>query len=375
MMKKLKIMVLADFFSSLGGTENYNYNLISGLKKLGAEIVVCIGERPRQQVWLKKLQENDIPCYYPKKFHDCLSNREIEKDFFDNDFDDIYQNFCPDIIYVHPAGKMYVTYMERYPNSNIHVLGTDYTSGSGNTAHWYVPELPKYINSITAFVSRCRAETKGLREFHKYTGPIIEIPHLIPSSKNFTDVNNNVLSVGCILRLSPEKGLGFLLGAWRQIIDEFPCAKLHVYGDGAYYKYYQELAQCLGIAENVFFEGTYTPGEGIDAVASKHKIFVQPSLFESIPNVLIELLLRKRCIIASDVGGISEILTPDGTAGVLVPAASTDAIYNAIKYLFTNQSKIDSLAQHGYQNAIGMYNYDKNITEYYNLFCKIVNKK
>lgn len=374
-MNKLKIMVLADFFSSLGGTENYNYHLICGLKKLGADILVCIGERPKQDTWINLLNQKGIQCCYPERFHKDLSDREIEKNFFETDFDSIYKAFCPDIIYVHPAGKMYITYMEKYYNDGIPIVGTDYTAGNDNTSHWYVPELPKYINSISAFVSRCKAETKGLRIFHKYTGPIVEIPHLIPLPNNFIDKPNDIYSVGCILRLTPEKGLGFLLGAWKKVIQDFPTATLHIYGNGAYNQYYNELGQCLGVAKNIVFEGTYTPDTGIDSVASNHKIFVQPSLFESIPNALIELLLRKRCIIASDVGGISELIPQENNAGILIPSASTDAIYSAIKYLFTHQSEIKTLAKHGYTNALAVYNYDKNIQEYYELFCEVANNK
>lgn len=374
MNQKLRALFLLDFFSSLGGTEFYNYNLICGLQNRGIDIVVCIGERPRENVWLELLRKRNISCYYPEQYHDSFDDRQIETVFYKDTVEAIIREYAPNLIYVHPAGKLLITHYEHFPQCDIPVVATDYTTPGSNTTHWYRPELKEHISKISVFVSRCKAEEDGIRTHHHFDGPIINIPHLIPPADTIQPADSTDLSVGTILRLSPEKGLDFLLGAWCQVIRRFPESVLHIYGKGPYEGYYMELAKSLGITASVVFEGHYPPITGLREIATRHRIFVQPSLFESIPNAMLELLQNKKAIVATRVGGIPEIINEDDGEGILVDPASTDQLSAAIIRLLSDQELVESISQKSYSKVSRLYHYENSLDRYRTLFFEIAEK-
>ena len=52
--KPKKVLLLCDFFSSLGGTEYYNYALAKGLKDNGIDVRIYVGEKPLNSTWRDK---------------------------------------------------------------------------------------------------------------------------------------------------------------------------------------------------------------------------------------------------------------------------------------------------------------------------------
>lgn len=120
----------------------------------------------------------------------------------------------------------------------------------------------------------------------------------------------------------------------------------------------------------MIFEGTYPPFTGIDSIASKHTVFVQPSLFESIPTSLIELMLRGRSIVASNVGGIPELI--NSRTGILTEPGNTDQIAIAIIDLLKHPAKAKKLATAAQALATERYNYNDTLDKIYKLYNDIV---
>lgn len=98
-----------------------------------------------------------------------------------------------------------------------------------------------------------------------------------------------------------------------------------------------------------FFDGIFEPTIGIDKVAKKHNIFVLPSLFEGMPVSLIELMARKRVIIATKVGGNMELLGKP-QAGILVERGNPKALAEKIKLLFKKPEKQVEFSKKSYQS-------------------------
>ncbi len=59
----LRILFLVDFFSFYGGTEYINYNLLAGLKELGHEIKVCVGEKLSFDTWADMAREKGVEMF------------------------------------------------------------------------------------------------------------------------------------------------------------------------------------------------------------------------------------------------------------------------------------------------------------------------
>ena len=365
MKKKLKILFLMEFFSFLGGTEYGNYNLISGLKALGHDIKVCVGERLSYDIWAKMIRALDIELFVSSKPYDTTESLERDTQFADSVVVPLIKSWRPDLIYSHPPGKLLIALMNKCPDLDIPIAALEYTVPDKNTKDWHHPGLLAVQQRISAYIAKCGEAERGIRDYFGYKGPIYRLPNLIAKVPEGADVlTGELLSVGCIGRLSPEKGIGFLLGAWKEVAAKVPSATLHFYGHGMYEDYYKKLAEALGIGDSVYFEGTFQPISGLDSVAKKHKIFVQPSLFESMPNSLIELLLRKKALIATEAGGIPELIHPEKGEGILVKAGSTDDLSDAILRLVQNESLADSMASKSQKAAAEIYDYKRNLLNY-----------
>lgn len=144
-----------------------------------------------------------------------------------------------------------------------------------------------------------------------------------------------VCSVG---RLSIEKGHRFLILAWPGVLKQYPTARLVIVGDGPERTNLENLALHLGIADSVQFVGfTDSPM----AYVSDCDVFALPSLTEGLPVALLEACAAAKPVVASDVGGIGEVVS-SGTSGILVRAGRPEELERAVLSLLeSRQRRID----------------------------------
>ena len=365
MEKKLRILFLLDFFSFLGGTEAVNFALLKGLKERGHELAVCVGEEPSFPAWAESIRALSIPLFTSGAPYRQTNDLDAERAFIETQVGYLAESWRPDVIFAHPPGRLLIAFLEGYPDLGIPVVAMEYTVPGKNTAGWYHPALPGIQHRITTYIAKCREAEEGLRTYYGYQGPIIQIPNpVLGGPETEPPIQGDLLSVGCVARLSPEKGIGFLLGAWHKVSEQVPGASLHLYGHGLHEGYYRTLTQDLGLTDSVVFEGTFPPVTGLAEVAKRHRIFVQPSLFESIPNAMIELLLWKKAFVASKVGGIPELIHPERGEGLLVDPASTDQLSDALLCLLRDRALTDSMAERSWLTVRGTYNYETVVSRY-----------
>lgn len=80
----------------------------------------------------------------------------------------------------------------------------------------------------------------------------------------------------------------------------------------------------------------------------RSKILVIPSRMESIPQVIKEAFFLKVPIVATNVGGISELITNEEN-GILIPSENPEKLIESINNLLANKELADRLAENGYQ--------------------------
>ena len=109
-------------------------------------------------------------------------------------------------------------------------------------------------------------------------------------------------------RLNPQKGQWHLIRAFRKVVDEIPDAKLYILGQGELEEKLKALTSALNLDDNIIFLGFV---EAPHAYIMKSRVFVFPSLFEGLGNVLLEAMVCGTPCIASDCfSGPREILSP-----------------------------------------------------------------
>lgn len=123
--------------------------------------------------------------------------------------------------------------------------------------------------------------------------------------------------------LRPKKGVEVLIDA----IANVPDAVFLIVGDGSMREEWAALAERNGIASRIRWAGYR---RDVDQLLAGCDLFVHPSLDDAFPTVLLEAMAAGLPVVASDVGGIPEIVEP-GVTGQLVPPGDAPALANAIR--------------------------------------------
>lgn len=154
---------------------------------------------------------------------------------------------------------------------------------------------------------------------------------VIKQELKIRDENINIVTVG---QLSPQKGIDYLLEAFRNTKEVFPNIMLLVVGHFVSHEYKNKLFNLVKkykLDDNVIFTGWRD--DSINIVSYMH-IFVSASLSEGVPRSIIEAMALGKPVVATDVGGVSETVIVGETGFVVKPAepkALSDAIIKLIK--------------------------------------------
>jgi len=163
--------------------------------------------------------------------------------------------------------------------------------------------------------------------------------------------------IGSISRLSPVKGLKYLLLAMKDILCEMPEARLLLVGEGPSKEYLMGLARKLGIENNVFFALNTTQTQRFLSIID---VFIFYSLEEGLGLSLLEALASGKSCVASNVGGVSSIIE-DGVTGILVPPKDTHALKDAIIRVLKDKRLSASLAKKGNAMVKEKFSLDKMV--------------
>jgi glycosyltransferase involved in cell wall biosynthesis len=149
----------------------------------------------------------------------------------------------------------------------------------------------------------------------------------------FSGPGPHLLAAG---RLTRQKGFDILLQAMPAVLLQIPSARLTILGQGPLQNELTEQARKLGIADKVQFPGfQQNPWRYI-----KHAtIFVMPSRYEGLGNILLEALVLGTPVVASDCPGAMRELQEIGVSMTLVPPENVEALANAIVSLCRNPQK------------------------------------
>jgi glycosyltransferase involved in cell wall biosynthesis/ubiquinone/menaquinone biosynthesis C-methylase UbiE len=139
--------------------------------------------------------------------------------------------------------------------------------------------------------------------------------------------------IGSVGRLTIQKGYDILARAARRVCDLHPRVRFAVVADGPLRAELSALITQLGIADRFHLCGfQQDPTNFLAAI----DIFVSPSRWEGLPLVVVEAMLQGKPIVATNVGGNSEIVKT-GSTGTLVPPEDPAALANALVAMLDSQ--------------------------------------
>ena len=156
--------------------------------------------------------------------------------------------------------------------------------------------------------------------------------------------NNDYLIGHAGALVDSDKGQTILIEAATRLEEEGFRISLIFMGQG---KDYDLLRRKAGNLKSVFFPGQISK---ITNYLAALDIFVFPSRNEGLGSVLIDVMRCNVPIIASDTGGIPDLIT-DGINGILVPVGRPEQLAEEIKNLLDSKEKREAIANNAYKTA------------------------
>lgn len=173
------------------------------------------------------------------------------------------------------------------------------------------------------------------------------------------------LIVGTVGRLERAKGHINIIKCAQQM-EKYNCIFVIV-GDGSLKEYLKNEIKKKQLLRTVFITGqSKFPIEWL----KKMDIFILPSLWEGCPNAIIEAMMVGLPIIASDVGGIKEMV--DNKSGFLIPANDVNSLVKKLTILIENEKLRKSMGNHAQKRALQLFDISKMVSIYENTYTEII---
>ena len=196
------------------------------------------------------------------------------------------------------------------------------------------------------------------------------IPNGIDANLNRLGIDNKLKDLirgkfvfTTIARLHAQKGHMYLIDAIEKVSLTMPDSLFLLVGGGDLENKLKQIVNEKKISCIKFL------GErnDIDSILSMSDCFILPSLWEGMPNVLLEAMKYKLCIIATRVEGSSEIVI-DKKTGVLVSPSNSTELADAISFVYQNKKHAYELGEAGFQRVISHYSIEKYVQSFISLY-------
>ncbi len=330
----------------VGGAERFLVELVQGLPKTHFEVkVVCIA---RKGIWAHSLERDgiEVSCLNKRTgFHPTILPRLMS----------LIRREKPDLVntYLWTADLW-----ARLAAILTHVPCILVTEQNVDVwKRWYHRWIDRLLFLYTDYVICVSDQVADFyrREFRLPSRKLRIIPNAISLSpfsrepyslvfRESLDDDTSHFLYACIARLHPQKGHEVLLQAVRLLLNQgYTSFSVLLVGEGPLTDRLRELAASMGLDPWVTFLGVR---QDIPRILRHVDAFVLPSLYEGLPLSVIEAMAAELPVIATRVGGTSQIVR-DGHTGLLVPPNDPSSLANAMRTLLLNSAAAKRMGRNG----------------------------
>lgn len=172
------------------------------------------------------------------------------------------------------------------------------------------------------------------------------------------------LLLGTIARLTRQKGHAFLLDAVPAILKQFPQAHFLLVGDGPLNEKLQSHANRLGVGNAVHFLGFR---RDVREILNALDVFVLPSLYEGLPNAVLEAMACGLPVVATHVDGTPEAVRHHQT-GILVPPENAGELARALTDLLARPDLMKRMGRAGRERVESVFALKTQIDQFVQLY-------
>ena len=177
--------------------------------------------------------------------------------------------------------------------------------------------------------------------------------------------------VGMVGRLSKEKGPIEMIEAFNLVRRDIKAAKLLIVGDGPMTGQIKDRIQALGLREEIVLVGH---SNRVQPFYEAMDMLVSPSFTEGLSNVILEAFAYKLPVIATNVGGNSEIID-SGVNGLLVSNNSAYVLGGALRRLLLDRKTRLKFGELGYKTVRSRFDFRDRVTKEESFYESLMKEK
>jgi L-malate glycosyltransferase len=138
-------------------------------------------------------------------------------------------------------------------------------------------------------------------------------------------------------------------------------------GDGPEEEAIKDQINQLGLEQNVRMLGYM---EDVREILAAIDLFVLPSEHEAFGRAVVEAMLMEKPVIATAVGGLPELISPD--TGLLVPAGCPQELGDALHFIISEPEKGIRMGQRGRERAVNCFSLNRYVKEMTSVFDELL---
>ena len=173
--------------------------------------------------------------------------------------------------------------------------------------------------------------------------------------KRIKEGKEDVITIVSVSRQAERKGTDLLIEVIPEICKQFPNVNFIIGGDGPKKKLLDVMVDAIGLKDRVKLTG-FLQHQKVRDVMIQGQIYLNTSLTESFCIAIVEAASAGLYTIATDVGGVGEVL-PEYMVKLVKP--NKESIINAIKDTIKNYDKLKDKIKDNYKVLKSIYNWDK----------------
>lgn len=180
-------------------------------------------------------------------------------------------------------------------------------------------------------------------------------------------IKSDEILIANIGRLSPEKGQELFIRAAKEITQEYKKVRFLIIGIGPDLKKLEGLVKNEGLGGFVIFTGYRND---MSLIYNDLDLVVQSSWTEGMPNVVLESLLMEVPVVATDVGGTSEVIC-QGETGILIQPGDISGLILRINEFIENRQTFTEMAKRGREDVRMRFNHADRVKSLENVYLKV----
>jgi len=364
----------------VGGAENQMYLLSKFLNKAKYEVVLVCSDYKKLSDWASRFEQEGVRVVKLNVAH-----KHDPRHYFQ--LKELIKVEVPDIIHVHVWNPASCRYAFMAANKyKFPVVVTEHDP-------FELPKFKKYIkNKLMKRVQKIVTVSNSNYELMQNIFPELKNctttvhngidttwfeSQLLNFSKNKRtefrgkefEADNETKVILSVAELHERKGLKHLIKTLPSILSKNSNVRLVIAGDGPHKKDLENLIAEQKLTGYIRLLGFR---KDIPKIMASADVFVLPSEKEAFGLVLLEAMTAKLPIIASNVGGIPEIIE-DGVNGDLVDASNHDIMAEKILELFNNNFKVREYTEAGYAKLQSQFDAKSMAKKYEDIYDQIIN--